>query len=153
MRTLIYLSFATRTPTLEDLLGILSTARRNNPAAGLSGVLLLADNAFLQLLQGPPDTMERLLRTLHRDPRHRQITLLMDRLEAPGTTPLFEDWKMGFHHLTSVETVAGDGLIANHSDDLIAGLERQPTHPASIILKAFVAANRPALELTDLPGY
>jgi hypothetical protein len=152
MRTVIYLSFAIQTPRLEDLLGILSTSRRNNAAAGMSGVLLLAGDAFLQLLQGPPEAVERLLRVLHRDPRHRQLTMLLDQIEPAGTAPLFEDWKMGFHHLTAVETIAGEGLIPNRSDELAAGVDRQPWHPAAVILKSFVAANRPALELTGTRG-
>jgi hypothetical protein len=56
---------------------ILEQSRKNNPARGVSGLLCVADNLFLQALEGGRDEVCDLFNTIVRDDRHSQVRLLM----------------------------------------------------------------------------
>lgn len=96
MRRIIYCSRAVRDVTPEELIDLLAVARRNNEAAGLSGMLLYSSQSFLQLLEGEPAALERAYDRIGADPRHTALRLLLDT-EVPR--PLFPDWTMGFDHV------------------------------------------------------
>lgn len=87
---LIYASSATFPP--EDmLLDIVRVAERENAAHGLSGMLCYSASRYVQLLQGPPDGLDRLWDNLRRDIRHRILWMarLPDRLRTiPAHLPM-----------------------------------------------------------------
>jgi hypothetical protein len=56
---------------------ILEQSRRNNCARGVSGLLCVADNLFLQALEGGRDEVCELFNTIVRDERHTQLRLLV----------------------------------------------------------------------------
>lgn len=144
MKTIIYASWCQRPPGLETLLAILKTSRANNAAHRISGALLLVDSAFVQLLEGPAEAVDRLLGNIRRDRRHQGLVMLLEERHGPRT-PMFADWSMAFCRLGAVDAVAGQGLQPLDLRPLMAVLDSFPERPASEILRAFVSANRGSL--------
>ena len=56
---------------------ILEQSRKNNPAHGVTGLLCVADNLFLQVLEGGRDEVCDLFNAIVRDDRHSQVRLLV----------------------------------------------------------------------------
>jgi blue light- and temperature-responsive anti-repressor len=77
----------------EQIEQILIVSRRNNEAAEITGALLFSDTNFSQVLEGPRREVERLYETLHRDPRHKDLLLL---LSEPLGARQFPDWSMAY---------------------------------------------------------
>ena len=103
---LIYVSLATKPFNETGLVELLATSRRNNAAAGVTGMLLYKDGKFMQLLEGEEAHVTRIFEKISKDPRHRNvITLLKGREE----TRLFSEWFMGFSNLeaATAETIPG----------------------------------------------
>lgn len=69
---------------------IFATARRHNRALGITGALVVTQDAFVQTLEGDEDAVRRLFETICQDERHDHITLLEERT-APRT---FGRWSM-----------------------------------------------------------
>ncbi|MEM1116767.1 MAG: BLUF domain-containing protein [Bacteroidota bacterium] len=89
---LVYASSAARPLNEDDLADILRASRRNNEAAGLTGVLLFSGSNFMQVLEGPAERVDETFRRVERDPRHRGVMVMM-RHEI--TERAFPDWAMG----------------------------------------------------------
>lgn len=96
MKRLIYCSQATDDIAHEELVALLEVSRRNNQAAGLSGMLLYSSESFLQVLEGEQKALEVTYARIGADERHTNLRLLLD-VEVPA--PLFPDWTMGFEHV------------------------------------------------------
>lgn len=88
----IYLSTATgSTGSLLNMVSILAESQRNNERDGLTGALVAHDERFIQVLEGPRQTLDGLLRRLTKDPRHKDITIIDRR---PIDERLFTGWAM-----------------------------------------------------------
>ncbi|MCR9178625.1 BLUF domain-containing protein [Erythrobacter sanguineus] len=86
----LYISTA---PTLlrEEVDSILATSARNNPARGITGLLLFNGRNFLQLLEGAEGEVNALMETITADPRHSGVSVLDRRGIHARTCP---DWAM-----------------------------------------------------------
>ena len=60
MIRLLYISQATQAISDEQVRNILESSRRNNPALGITGVLIHGGGLFMQLLEGPEEGVLRL---------------------------------------------------------------------------------------------
>ena len=110
MLTLIYISTARGEigPALcED---ILAASRRNNPADGITGLLVAGKKRFLQALEGPDEMVRATYARIAADPRHFACVVLGER-----TTDMrqFGDWAMGYSIGSDAEDGAGlDAIVA-----------------------------------------
>src|SRR5580698_9924282 len=95
MRQLLYVSNCARDIAASDLNAILESARRNNPARGITGLLLYIDGGFLQVLEGEDGAVAEIYARICADQRHWNTRTLLDR-QAPRA---FGQWSMGFEHL------------------------------------------------------
>ncbi|GAB4480447.1 MAG: hypothetical protein OHK0018_11880 [Erythrobacter tepidarius] len=86
----LYISTAPTLPR-EEVDAILATSARNNPARGITGLLLFNGRNFLQLLEGEESQVNALLETIFADPRHSGVSVLDRRTIAERTCP---DWAM-----------------------------------------------------------
>jgi hypothetical protein len=100
LRQLVYASTASRPLRDPELLDLVNTARANNSDLNVTGMLLYASGAFIQILEGGPPTVEKLLRKIRRDPRHRGFLILLDRVIVERD---FEGWHMGFQKIAQSE--------------------------------------------------
>lgn len=86
----LYISTAPTLPR-EEVDAILATSARNNPARGITGLLLFNGRNFLQLLEGEDGEVAALMQTIIADPRHSGVSVLDRRSIAVRACP---DWAM-----------------------------------------------------------
>ncbi len=109
----------------STLAGILSAARRNNPALGITGALICRHDLYLQLIEGPADAIDTLYARIIADDRHANVELLLS--EDVGER-LFPNWAMLDDEAPSLfwsaADVAAGALEAASPDDLRAPFVR-----------------------------
>lgn len=88
----LYASRAAQPLTAPVLDEILEQSRRNNPDLGVTGLLCVAENTFIQVLEGGRDQVCDLYNAIVRDSRHEQVRLLVYEEIAQRA---FASWTMG----------------------------------------------------------
>ena len=107
-QTVIYTSASTAGYAAgDDLQKILATSRRNNARARVSGVLLFAEGSYIQVLEGPPDSVEKTYDRIKRDSRHHHMIELYRGSIARRNFP---EWSMGYP--AASPSARSDGLFA-----------------------------------------
>jgi hypothetical protein len=95
---LAYLSRATvPMDALQNIAEILAVSQRNNWRDGVTGALAFSDGRFLQVVEGRPESIERLLKRVSDDPRHVEIEVVMRRRVADRD---FTDWSMAMPRIS-----------------------------------------------------
>lgn len=126
LERLVYESTATGpTASISNLAVILAESQRNNDRDGLTGALAAHRDRYIQVVEGPAQALDSLLRRLESDPRHRDVTLL-DR--QPIDERLFSRWSMASARITPIHGAALDSLIDNN--------DRAPREVIGILLDA-----------------
>jgi len=107
---LIYASRST-TPITEAVIDdLLVKSRENNPVMGITGVLCLCDdNAFMQVLEGGREEVNRLYSRVIHDTRHTDVTLLE---YSEITERCFTNWRMGRVDLDRINA----GMVLKYSE-------------------------------------
>ncbi len=93
MHRLLYISTARTAPDRAQLEAILRTSRRNNAAAGITGLLVVGGRRFLQALEGPAAEVAATFDRIRQDPAHFAVVELAS---GPITTRAFGGWAMGY---------------------------------------------------------
>lgn len=88
----VYCSRATEGVDDAAVQRIIDTARRWNPAQGITGLLVFGSGIFFQWLEGPRDNVTQLMANIKADPRHQEIVPLSAVEEVRER--LFPDWDM-----------------------------------------------------------
>ena len=91
LRSLIYKS-SCKGPANWDLVdSILASSAQNNPANGITGVLVASETHFLQVLEGEFESLNATFERISRDKRHDQVQLIsFTEIEERK----FADWAM-----------------------------------------------------------
>jgi hypothetical protein len=116
---------------IQDLL---ARARRSNAAQGITGMLLLIDGSFFQVLEGEAAAVDTVYETIVRDSRHDRVTQI---IREPIAQRSFGEWSMGY---TTVGRDDAERLIGEN--DFFGGadcLERINPGRAKKLLVAFGA--------------
>ena len=103
----IYSSESTLPMQADDLEALLVQARSRNAVEGLSGALIYTDGMFLQILEGEQAKVEALMKTIAKDKRHRNVTILR---EGEVAAPEFKTWGMAYVSATPEESAEWAGL-------------------------------------------
>ncbi|MBP1206195.1 hypothetical protein JOD97_004268 [Duganella sp. 1411] len=109
MIRLLYISNASPAVSEEQVQDILTSARRNNPAHGITGILIHGGGLFMQVLEGPEQKVLRQYVKILDDRRHDDARILHI---SPANSRIFEKWSMG--------GIAGNPLQFQHVSDLFA---------------------------------
>ena len=89
----IYTSVGTEPFSKEYIVDLLDKAKKKNAALGVTGMLLYDEGSFFQVLEGDPDAVSSLVKTIQKDERHdRVVKLILEPIEARD----FSDWTMGY---------------------------------------------------------
>jgi len=130
---LVQLTYASRPFGFDEaVLGtILLDARRCNTRDGITGTLIVRQDLFLQLLEGPADAVDAAYQRISRDDRHINVRRLTRR---DISERLFPDWAMRHDParswMWSKDEVA-DGAIQRASEsDIMTVFERLRYEPA-----------------------
>ena len=93
-----------------DVADILEVSSRNNGSYRITGALTYCGDHSIQLLEGPPESLDWLIERLRYDPRHRDLDIL-DRFTIRERA--FPQWSMLFPTLTPVTLTMMAKLIAD----------------------------------------
>lgn len=130
---LVYISQATRKMSPEDLSSIHEKAKANNGPLDVTGSLFYNGGWFLQVLEGPASTLDKLYIKIELDPRHKNSRVLYNE---PANFRTFPRWNMNMTNLNDRQ--------ADKYDELVEVLEAAQTNrkigstsPAVALLKIF----------------
>lgn len=93
LHSVVYSSTATQPFEPDSLQKLLQHSRHNNDNKGLTGMLLYRGGRFIQVLEGPENTVRDVVETIRSDPRHTNMRIL---LREPIEHRNFPDWTMGY---------------------------------------------------------
>lgn len=122
--SLIQLIYTSRPFGFDDarLASILMEARRYNARDDITGALIVREDLYLQMLEGPEKAVDATFHRIKNDDRHVEVTLLM---RQPANTRLFPDWSMrddpADSWMWSQEQVKA-GAIAQATEDEALGI-------------------------------
>jgi hypothetical protein len=106
---LLYASRASAAVTHEIIESIMNSARKHNPALGITGVLCHGGDVYMQVLEGGRAEVNALYNKIVRDDRHREVMLLY---YVEVSERHFAHWTMGQVNLTKVNP----SLLLKYSD-------------------------------------
>ena len=73
---LIYVSDRKETCTDQNVGKILVACKKNNPALGITGVLLYSETKFIQMIEGESDAVMGLYAKIKKDSRHQNAMMI-----------------------------------------------------------------------------
>lgn len=117
----------------EDLNSIRSIAKSNNVPMDVTGCLLYNDGWFLQVLEGPVDTLSRLYQKIEKDPRHKNSRILYNE---PAKFRTFPKSSMNITNLDERQADKYYGLVEVIETAKVDGKIRGAS-PAVALLKIF----------------
>lgn len=118
----LYRSRATRTPSPAQLQELLAQARATNARLQISGMLLYSEGMFVQVIEGPEETVRGLYAKITQDPRHTRVDTVSEGLQPAR---LFAEWSMDF------------GLVEGPEVERVLGaIEAQQPVPGLVIVNA-----------------
>lgn len=88
---LVYLSEAVNKMSRADLESIQNVAKTNNQPLDVTGSLFYNGGWFLQILEGPADTLDSLYHKIEKDPRHKNTRVIYNE---PAKFRTFGRWSM-----------------------------------------------------------
>ena len=110
MEQLIHLAYASgaSVPFSDAAVrALLTKARAVNGKLGVTGILLLVEGSFFQILEGAPQAVVPLYEKIGRDKRHQRVVKLF---HEPTGRRDFQDWSMGLARLTSKDLATLPGF-------------------------------------------
>jgi hypothetical protein len=105
---------------------IVAVARRNNAIHGITGLLVHGAGVYFQWLEGPPQSINRLMQNIERDPRHRDVVILDRNLDEPER--VFPQWEMEAVSPSEIEDVLADAVQSVQTSSNQASLQRLLHH-------------------------
>ncbi|MGE5087131.1 MAG: BLUF domain-containing protein [Bacillota bacterium] len=90
---LVYISHAADDLSYSDIRNILNVSRFHNAEAGITGVLILREGYFLQVLEGDEAQVKSLVSRIERDDRNHSLKIV---IEDQSEKRLFSEWSMAF---------------------------------------------------------
>ena len=89
---------------------VINSSRQNNPEEGVTGCLLTGSNSYLQLLEGPSSSVDKLYFNINADERHKGVKKLNDE---KIDTRLFSSWSMKLAPFDNLEWSDGEFDVEN----------------------------------------
>jgi len=130
--SVVYISSATHLFSDRELLDLLAQAREKNARLDITGMLLYKDGNFMQVLEGPEETVRNLYTTIRADARHHGLLKLM---ESSVTARTFSEWAMAFHNLDDVSLAEVPGYSQFLNDPLNSpAFKQDPTRAQKLLL-------------------
>lgn len=129
---LLYCSKPTSKFNISDVDDILAKCNKNNTARDVTGFLVFDGETFLQLLEGPPDSLQQILEKIKADSRHENIRVLVH--EYTGSRH-FGAWFMAYESIAGETAHFGGTVTKNLCRSLANELCRRPGLGAQTIGK------------------
>ena len=114
-KSLIYVSKAKKNVDYDEILKILTHSWKYNHNSYISGMLLYDNGYFMQIIQGPIATIDRLYARISKDPRHSNIKLVGEELLP---TRDCTGWGIGFYENQEVADIFYEAFDIGHGKEL-----------------------------------
>jgi hypothetical protein len=131
LATVVYRSRAVAPLPGPALQHLVETAQSRNHGEAITGVMLYDDSHFFQWLEGPPEGVERVMHSIHHDPRHTDLEILAQR-RSPARR--FVGWDMKLA-APGARSLAWRDEVIEAPADIIENLRRQPAAAPSLLVK------------------
>ncbi|MFD0767061.1 BLUF domain-containing protein [Mucilaginibacter lutimaris] len=135
MKNIVYLSTAVTLLNDDQLIDILTSARKNNAERNVSGMLLYSEGTFIQVLEGEDTQVDAIFAKIETDPRHKNLITLINGSIVHKN---FAEWAMGF---TTVNTAKVADLLG-YLKSMDSVHEKSDNNAAIITLKTFIETNK-----------
>ncbi|MBN2595460.1 BLUF domain-containing protein [Labilibaculum sp.] len=99
---IVYLSYSSKELSENELNDLLAVIRRKNEIQNITGLLLYNDEAFIQVIEGDREMINKIFDLICKDTRHTNVLKL---LEEPITKRAFPDWSMGFRKISKEQNM------------------------------------------------
>ena len=126
LETFVYCSRAAEAIDDDEVGRIIEWSQRRNVDRGITGVLVFGSGVFFQWIEGPPAEVEKLIVSIHGDPRHYDIVTLDRSVEKRER--LYPNWEMERVGADDIRAVLQDALESAEDDSNIASLGRILKH-------------------------
>lgn len=127
----VYRSTAVRALSATQLDQLALAAQSRNRCESITGVMVYDDQHFFQWLEGPVDSVDRVMHSIKNDSRHIDIDIL-DRRTIDHRS--FADWSMKLATPARDVGWCHSGIVAPPRD-VVEGLRDYPDSAAKILLK------------------
>ena len=87
---------------------IIAASQRDNPARGITGLLVFGAGIFFQWIEGPRHQVQQLMTIIRRDPRHDHVVALSESEEVRER--LFPTWSMELVSTDDIRDVLLDAM-------------------------------------------
>ncbi|MGR8933577.1 MAG: phosphate-starvation-inducible PsiE family protein [Gammaproteobacteria bacterium] len=148
MIRLLYISSATKPMSDAELLALLEECRRNNNKEGITGMLLYCGESFIQVLEGKEQDIETLFKTIKKDPRHSNVTVLEKK---HITERKFPEWSMGFKQLSDADLQNIEGLNRFFDNEIQADYFIHEQNIVALLMQHFRKKCQAQMAHIDLP--
>ena len=136
MKYIVYISTTSKILTDSELAEMLKENYLNNRRANINGMLIYTEGSFIQVLEGPEDSVKRTYQEIVQDSRQKNIIKLA---EDTINVPNFNNWSMAFIPSDPAKVAALEGYINPVSNGF---LRTANNHAAVMLLKSFAKDNR-----------
>lgn len=129
---LLYASRAGEGLTSEAVDAILAHSRQHNPAQGITGILCHGGDVFMQVLEGGRTAVNALYGNIVRDPRHRDVALLLFEELCERR---FAHWTMGQVNFAKINP----SILLKYSDKPVLDPYAMSGRAAMALLEELIA--------------
>ncbi len=136
VRRLIYHSIATLAFNRQELASLVRIAAHYNATVNVTGLLVYEGGGFLQVLEGPHASINKVMARVFEDQRHQEVTTVQDQAFSKR---LFQNWAM---HICDLREHPAVSEILNHESDFLRSQQKRESAIARMVdsLSAYYAA-------------
>ncbi len=131
LSTIVYHSRAVTPLSGRDLHRLTQAAQARNRQEAITGLMLYDDDHFFQWLEGPADSVARVMRSILNDPRHTAIEVLD---EQPASRRVFGEWDMKLA-ARGLHAAAWRREVIEPAREVFDHLRQQPEAAAAVLAK------------------
>lgn len=124
--TFVYCSRAAEGVDDDEVDRIIERSQRRNVERDITGVLVFGSGVFFQWIEGPSAEVEKLIASLHGDPRHYDVVQLDRSVEKRER--LYPNWEMERVGADDIRAVLQEALDSAEDEHNIAALRRILKH-------------------------
>lgn len=138
MKSLIYLSAATKLFSNIDLLDILTVSRLKNLSLGITGLLIYHEGSIIQILEGDDLQLNFVFNSIKNDARHKNIIKYGN---FNITERSFPDWSMGFKQISDDNWKKLEGYLDLNEKEKFDWIKNSANNQIIKLIKAFANTN------------
>lgn len=147
LTALVYRSKARRDLSDSELHRLTVDAQERNGRVGITGLLVYDDGRFFQWIEGPGETVAKMMDSIRNDPRHDGIEILHRKTSWER---VFENWSMKL----AVRTPRSDrrlGDVLVPPAELVGQLHRQPATAVDLLSRLAALSDDDTTDPSFLP--